>query len=159
MQYTTCLFTNKLFSMLFYQDFKDTFVCNTQHSRALPLNVFVVLSGFQRYICMQYTTPRVEDIGIAWLFYQDFKDTFVCNTQRFHLHHLMLLGCFIRISKIHLYAIHNRVMLHHLIIMLFYQDFKDTFVCNTQLVKLHLISKSSCFIRISKIHLYAIHNY
>ncbi len=46
---------------------------------------------------------------------------------------LASFGCFIRISKILLYAIHN--LLEHRTdgTELFYQDFKDTFVCYTQL--------------------------
>ena len=70
--------------------------------------LWVVLSGFQRYFCMQYTTG---DVGIGrWdtLSYQDFKDTFVCKTQ----HNVAAIndafGCLIRILKILLYAIHNR---------------------------------------------------
>ena len=43
--------------------------------------VLVVLSGFQRYFCMQYTTYVLPFVGLQRLFYQDFKDTFVCNTQ------------------------------------------------------------------------------
>ena len=43
-------------------------------------------------------------------------------------------------------------------LVLFYQDFKDTFVCNTQRREGIIDSRDSCFIRISKIHLYAIHN-
>ena len=43
--------------------------------------MIVVLSGFQRYFCMQYTTTELTDIYVFELCYQDFKDTFVCNTQ------------------------------------------------------------------------------
>ena len=108
MQYTTERFEVSCFRMLFYQDFKDTFVCNTQRyaydttkrpccfiriskillyaihnfDLLLVLPRLVVLSGFQRYFCMQYTTSSKLLPSIAWLFYQDFKDTFVCNTQR-----------------------------------------------------------------------------
>ena len=107
MQYTTdcqCLLAPH---QLFYQDFKDTFVCNTQRNTAdvmiadgcfiriskillyaihntrmvIQSNYSVVLSGFQRYFCMQYTTITKEKEILAMLFYQDFKDTFVCNTQ------------------------------------------------------------------------------
>ena len=107
MQYTTGKTAFFTMLMLCYQDFKDTFVCNTQqewkskdnhigcviriskillyaihnhHARqnAVPC---VVLSGFQRYFCMQYTTPVNRDTDCHWLCYQDFKDTFVCNTQ------------------------------------------------------------------------------
>ena len=31
---------------------------------------------------MQYTTKVKMEIKLKKLFYQDFKDTFVCNTQR-----------------------------------------------------------------------------
>ena len=44
---------------LFYQDFKDTFVCNTQLIASTDICIIVVLSGFQRYFCMQYTTCGV----------------------------------------------------------------------------------------------------
>ena len=66
------------------------------------------------------------------LFYQDFKDTFVCNTQPCAVVALCACGCFIRISKILLYAIHNNNVFRNVRATLFYQDFKDTFVCNTQ---------------------------
>ena len=195
--------------MLFYQDFKDTFVCNTQllvYWYSMRLCCFiriskillyaihnissymkgidvVVLSGFQRYFCMQYTTYKCKECGYTccfiriskillyaihnetrtrtvkrWLFYQDFKDTFVCNTQPSLCRTRWNQRCFIRISKILLYAIHNTVVVCQVITcvvlsgfqryfcmqyttqylqenlgkLLFYQDFKDTFVCNTQ---------------------------
>ena len=56
MQYTTLLHEPLASHPLFYQDFKDTFVCNTQ-------------------------LTRDESANGGELFYQDFKDTFVCNTQ------------------------------------------------------------------------------
>ena len=130
------------------------------HNTSVPFAYItpVVLSGFQRYICMQYTTLNIFINGINVLFYQDFKDTFVCNTQPFWWRNGMIGGCFIRISKIHLYAIHNTCKVNgsrnyvvlsgfqryicmqyttrwrytKFVEMLFYQDFKDTFVCNTQ---------------------------
>ena len=132
---------------------------------------------------MQYTTPRAEcnlpsscfiriskillyaihNPCLLWrsvllLFYQDFKDTFVCNTQ---LRCFLIIGansCFIRISKILLYAIHNTIVIVIDFLKLFYQDFKDTFVCNTQPALASTAGTASCFIRISKILLYAIHN-
>ena len=64
------------------QDFKDTFVCNTQLSNKGKQRLYVVLSGFQRYFCMQYTTVWGGWRARYRLCYQDFKDTFVCNTQR-----------------------------------------------------------------------------
>ena len=158
MQYTTYLPTHRRLHGLFYQDFKDTFVCNTQPRTAcdrvrvccfiriskillyaihnvstlfLSSNC-VVLSGFQRYFCMQYTTLQRFAYIVAMLFYQDFKDTFVCNTQLNHSSSIAPWGCFIRISKILLYAIHNWCLWDTKPKRLFYQDFKDTFVCNTQ---------------------------
>ena len=133
---------------------------------------------------MQYTTWQNKHLALKWLFYQDFKDTFVCNTQPVYKYHVSQQGCFIRISKILLYAIHNQVarsilcgyvvlsgfqryfcmqyttFLRHIfrVKMLFYQDFKDTFVCNTQPMINNMTTAYSCFIRISKILLYAIHN-
>ena len=120
----------------------------------------VVLSGFQRYFCMQYTTSQGLPKHLTRLFYQDFKDTFVCNTQQGTVTTITISSCFIRISKILLYAIHNhgcncltdasvvlsgfqryfcmqyttQVGVIRRVCQLFYQDFKDTFVCNTQLL-------------------------
>ena len=211
MQYTTSVSSTTHISLLFYQDFKDTFVCNTQHissmrhttaccfiriSKILLYAIHnkdafttsldnVVLSGFQRYFCMQYTTMRTFEIIALPLFYQDFKDTFVCNTQQRSSPRRTTTRCFIRISKILLYAIHNickiRLLKHKVVLsgfqryfcmqyttfeyvkisdnMLFYQDFKDTFVCNTRHYNTSTERRNSCFIRISKILLYAIHNY
>ena len=184
MQYTTL---HNIFSevqLLCYQDFKDTFVCNTQHfiissprynccviriskillyaihnhAEGVAIRGDVVLSGFQRYFCMQYTTfgAVIED-GIV-LCYQDFKDTFVCNTQQQHRERSNTCRCVIRISKILLYAIHNAVVDVHGGSQLCYQDFKDTFVCNTQRGGHQKGLSSGCVIRISKILLYAIHN-
>ena len=81
---------------------------------------------------MQYTTERIWPTITIKLFYQDFKDTFVCNTQLYQRGKLFHESCFIRISKILLYAIHNSVSSEICTGLLFYQDFKDTFVCNTQ---------------------------
>ena len=167
-----------------YQDFKDTFVCNTQPDIRITNLESVVLSGFQRYFCMQYTTRMPYIKTLLSLCYQDFKDTFVCNTQQKEESFFIPYGCVIRISKILLYAIHNHDFIHihcNVVVLsgfqryfcmqyttleesttkdstLCYQDFKDTFVCNTQ----HLTDKQKnaygCVIRISKILLYAIHN-
>ena len=106
MQYTTLSVFILAIELLFYQDFKDTFVCNTQLRECVLCENNVVLSGFQRYFCMQYTTEHT----------------------RYGVHR----RCFIRISKILLYAIHNLTNLAVADALLFYQDFKDTFVCNTQ---------------------------
>ena len=158
MQYTTTSVVRYRLARLCYQDFKDTFVCNTQHDNRYRLCltscviriskillyaihnllgviisfVFVVLSGFQRYFCMQYTTSP--------------SDQYRCS------------GCVIRISKILLYAIHNSMIIAPPNTPLCYQDFKDTFVCNTQPSILSCFSSPRCVIRISKILLYAIHN-
>ena len=94
---------------------------------------------------------------LAIVVYQDFKDTFVCYTQRVSLYCCMPRSClsgfqryfcmlyttlsdngsgktllFIRISKILLYAIHNYSISYILQMGVVYQDFKDTFVCYTQ---------------------------
>ena len=117
---------------LFYQDFKDTFVCNTQHGCTTCTGYGVVLSGFQRYFCMQYTTKVHWRSNRNWLFYQDFKDTFVCNTQqRKLLCHLV----FVVLSGFQRYFCMQYTTLRYnrrKCSKLFYQDFKDTFVCNTQ---------------------------
>ena len=63
---------------------------------------------------MQYTTVDSKYGYLKKLFCQDFKDTFVCNTQPTGSDWLRLAGCFVRISKIHLYAIHNLFLTHHL---------------------------------------------
>ena len=136
MQYTTLIQVREIKEGLFYHDFKDTFVCNTQpswrlansarccfiwiskihlyaiHNSSAPsgLSALVVLSGFQRYFCMQYTTEFGANCMRQRLFYQDFKDTFVCNTQRGIWRFTTWMCCFIRISKILLYAIHNAVL-------------------------------------------------
>ena len=107
---------------------------------------------------MQYTTYENKMVRVTSLFYQDFKDTFVCNTQLKGSVDDMEIGCFIRISKILLYAIHNTKQIHIPTLLLFYQDFKDTFVCNTQPERELPVHSICCFIRISKILLYAIHN-
>ena len=136
MQYTTIVEIGELGSLLFYQDFKDTFGCNTQRLHRLlqhprrrfiriskillyaihntwvwtSKKVGVVLLGFQRYFCVQYTTSSSRSFHVARLFYHDFKDTFVCNTQRGIWRFTTWMCCFIRISKILLYAIHNAVL-------------------------------------------------
>ena len=100
MQYTTYEGALKRAFPLCYQDFKDTFVCNTQplinetyhfsccviriskillyaiHNNVnlFILAILVVLSGFQRYFCMQYTTCVVYDLPLNVLCYQDFKE-------------------------------------------------------------------------------------
>ena len=107
---------------------------------------------------MQYTTYHAATGACTTLFYQDFKDTFVCNTQRHRVVIDEAKSCFIRISKILLYAIHNTTPISLSQYKLFYQDFKDTFVCNTQHMKAYMSEQPRCFIRISKILLYAIHN-
>ena len=82
---------------------------------------------------MQYTTyPRLW-LRPPTLFYQNFKDTFVCNTQLALGLSIRFWCCFIRISMILLDAIHN---------------------CRRHSVWKH----SGCVIRISKILLDAIHN-
>ena len=124
---------------------------------ALSGDTSVVLSGFQRYFCMQYTTARVYDKACVKLFYQDFKDTFVCNTQLLDIRGDLSQSCFIRISKILLYAIHNTLSTHPPLLYvvlsgfqryfcmqyttrrrrwrsgrrLFYQDFNEQFVCKS----------------------------
>ena len=169
---------------MFYQDFKDTFVCNTQRVLGDGERLggcFIRISKILLY-AIHNMGSRLR--GEGRLFYQDFKDTFVCNTQLFLSKTLCCYCCFIRISKILLYAIHNTTNEQIFICLvvlsgfqryfcmqytticlmrfcdrrLFYQDFKDTFVCNTQPAWLSSKMLSRCFIRISKILLYAIHN-
>ena len=159
MQYTTPILLYVPIFMLFYQDFKDTFVCNTQplksaafwavgcfiriskillyaiHNMKGDNNITenVVLSGFQRYFCMQYTTCCWVLASRTWLFYQDFKDTFVCNTQP---KMLTLLVASVVLSGFQRYFCMQYTTKKLVFILrksLFYQDFKDTFVCNTQL--------------------------
>ena len=159
MQYTTRSAWIIITIELFYQDFKDTFVCNTQlrnhwiacrkccfiriskillyaiHNIALEslAHQAVVLSGFQRYFCMQYTTMNRLLAPLGKLFYQDFKDTFVCNTQHHWLSlrlQLVVLSGFQRYFCMQ-YTTSCIALSSHS--SLFYQDFKDTFVCNTQL--------------------------
>ena len=67
---------------LFYQDFKDTFVCNTQHTCRALLVDFVVLSGCQWTIWRIYTTPLKSGANAVGLFYQDVNEQFEGYTQR-----------------------------------------------------------------------------
>ena len=184
MQYTTCPLRYVLAVLLCYQDFKDTFVCNTQLRSSHPgsfgccviriskillyaihnhdfihihCNV-VVLSGFQRYFCMQYTTLEESTTKDSTLCYQDFKDTFVCNTQHLTDKQKNAYGCVIRISKILLYAIHNgygRALYYSAVVLSGFQRYFCMQYTTLQLFIRHLIR---CVIRISKILLYAIHN-
>ena len=118
----------------------------------------VVLSGFQRYFCMQYTTSILVLINSNLLFYQDFKDTFVCNTQLLPYAKINADGCFIRISKILLYAIHNTISVTISATLVVLSGFQRYFCMQytTELREGDLTK--CCFIRISKILLYAIHN-
>ena len=145
-------------SALCYQDFKDTFVCNTQPFRltyiiqsccviriskillyaihnvtsvARPDNT-VVLSGFQRYFCMQYTTPQPTLKKCFKLCYQDFKDTFVCNTQPRPSCSPALLVVLSGFQRYFCMQYTTLVCKIKIFLKLCYQDFKDTFVCNTQ---------------------------
>ena len=184
MQYTTEPTPRIFIGMLFYQDFKDTFVCNTQpcvhrrnminccfiriskillyaiHNRAIPRRGAsgVVLSGFQRYFCMQYTTPSRLSVTLSALFYQDFKDTFGCNTQPFIISSLMLCVVLSWFQRYICMQYTTMDSMCFILLWLFYLDFKDTFGCNTQPLKGQNFRILRCFIRISKILLYAIHN-
>ena len=119
----------------------------------------VVLSGFQWTIWRIYTTQIGIVIHFPALFYQDFNEQFEGYTQ--HIIVVLVQGrcCFIRISMNNLKDIHNLSDLCIVVCIvvlsgfqwtiwriyttvahgwesarrLFYQDFKDTFVCNTQL--------------------------
>ena len=53
---------------------------------------------------MQYTTKREILLNPTALFYQDFKDTFVCNTQLLVVVEVAHYSCFIRISMNNLSA-------------------------------------------------------
>ena len=57
---------------------------------------------------MLYTTIVRSFRSDVKLFYQDFKDTFVCYTQHSNRFAIRFFRCFIRILKILLYAIHNQ---------------------------------------------------
>ena len=159
MQYTTPYRKYTTCSTLFYQDFKDTFVCNTQLICIYQNKCVVVLSGFQRYFCMQYTTPSCRISVWRMLFYQDFKDTFVCNTQHKFWKWQIVVCCFIRISKILLYAIHNFINEANYFSKVVLSGFQRYFCMQytTSLTRTRCIR--CCFIRISKILLYAIHNF
>ena len=160
MQYTTSWWWNPTFISCVIRISK--ILLYAIHNQSVPHcgRRWVVLSGFQRYFCMQYTTEPLGDVRVELLCYQDFKDTFVCNTQRHTQCSHIRRSCVIRISKILLYAIHNPprrqpnatnvvlsgfqryfCMQYTTVYVksvkesgLCYQDFKDTFVCNTQLV-------------------------
>ena len=158
MQYTTMTLSISIAMSLCYQDFKDTFVCNTQLSKRaqrrtarcviriskillyaihniLPTNkrtLMVVLSGFQRYFCMQYTTDMGERSITAQLCYQDFKDTFVCNTQPCSSSFVTLSVVLSGFQRYFCMQYTTDGTGRHERQKLCYQDFKDTFVCNTQ---------------------------
>ena len=108
MQYTTNVPPRRKPPTLCYQDFKDTFVCNTQlnhktlqrqmrcviriskillyaihnYSNRRLLQFKVVLSGFQRYFCMQYTTYKKRFQVPYVLCYQDFNEQFDCKSTK-----------------------------------------------------------------------------
>ncbi len=132
MLYTTLVLFFLFHIWLFYQDFKDTFVCYTQLITKERTLQVVVLSGFQRYFCMLYTTLQYISTRADLLFYQDFKDTFVCYTQ--------LLGSLFSSISVVLSGFQRYFCMLYTTgvlggrteLLLFYQDFKDTFVCYTQ---------------------------
>ena len=130
------------------------------HNRAsyISLISFVVLSGFQRYFCMQYTTSSACIARRSWLYYQDFKDTFVCNTQPAALLILLLWVVLSGFQRYFCMQYTTVGLRHSPPIGLYYQDFKDTFVCNTQLIHVNGFSCNSCIIRISMNNLKDIHN-
>ena len=80
---------------------------------------------------MQYTTHISLRADIDELCCQDFRDTFVCNTQRLSPPAISLLRCFIMISKILLYAIHNIPFASAIDKKLCYQDFNEQFDCKS----------------------------
>ena len=92
------------------------------------------------------------------LFYQDFKDTFVCNTQRERETWGGCGCCFIRISKILLYAIHNARREQSVFVRVVLSGFQRYFCMQYTTRRVNLSRLRGCFIRISKILLYAIHN-
>ena len=53
---------------------------------------------------MQYITVVIEYLHDCWLCYQDFKDTFVCNTQLYSNVEILSADCVIRISMNNLSA-------------------------------------------------------
>ena len=74
---------------------------------------------------MQYTTTSLIQAPELPLYYQDFKDTFVCNTQHEDSVVIVRVSCIIRISKILLYAIHNMLNRTENDSKLYYQDFNE----------------------------------
>ena len=107
---------------------------------------------------MQYTTCTVQLCDQKRLCYQDFKDTFVCNTQQRTLEGTAWQGCVIRISKILLYAIHNSRYPHEHRLQVVLSGFQRYFCMQYTTVASNISRGLSCVIRISKILLYAIHN-
>ena len=108
---------------------------------------------------MQYTTNLRAITHRSPLFYQDFKDTFVCNTQRNTMFQEKINGCFIRISKILLYAIHNEGMLVFVRSYVVLSGFQRYFCMQYTTGQIACPFLLCCFIRISEILLYAIHNF
>ena len=135
----------------------------------------VVLSGFQWTIWRIYTTSSIISTSWTMLFYQDFNEQFEGYTQLGFGRSCRALCCFIRISMNNLKDIHNfwvGFCAWLLVVLsgfqwtiwriyttstqpqtstrtLFYQDFKDTFVCNTQHQRQNISAFSSCFIKMS----------
>ena len=122
-------------SVLFYQDFNEQFEGYTQHGTKessffagcfirISMNNLkdihndqtstwpthkVVLSGFQWTIWRIYTTCCFVHISLLLLFYQDFNEQFEGYTQHIHIHIVVRISCFIRISMNNLKDIHNNL--------------------------------------------------
>ena len=139
MQYTTVMLDAHISRCCFIRISKILLYAIHNNADVDRSHACVVLSGFQRYFCMQYTTSYYCCCNWVQLFYQDFKDTFVCNTQHSRGVPSLALCCFIRISKILLYAIHNNGISVLMDIALFYQDFNEQFAA--KVLKNHEIYK------------------
>ena len=96
---------------------------------------------------MQYTTTSLIQAPELPLYYQDFKDTFVCNTQHEDSVVIVRVSCIIRISKILLYAIHNMLNRTENDSKLYYQDFNENLLQkyrkNRKYANLYVISEKS----------------
>ena len=158
MQYTTTPWVSEWVRLLFYQDFKDTFVCNTQHHYMLGLSWWSCFIRISKILLYAIHNIPLLFYHLLTLFYQDFKDTFVCNTQHADSAYAALQCCFIRISKILLYAIHNWVRQDGASSKVVLSGFQRYFCMQYTTLLRCLAHSRCCFIRISKILLYAIHN-
>ena len=179
MQYTTYLNGIITQNLLYYQDFKDTFVCNTQRSTSCTLpraRCIIRISKILLYaihnihsgtvVTVTRSGTVVEVIHSGTVVEVIHSGTVAIITHSGTTSKTTRSGTVVTITHsgttaitIHSGTTSNTTRSGTVVtITLYYQDFKDTFVCNTQLIPYCRRLCMCCIIRISKILLYAIHN-